>query len=49
MEPLAAWIIAETGRIKQGNKSVGVAHQYSWTEGEREAIGTSSIRGFESQ
>lgn len=28
MEPLAAWIIDETGWVKQGHKSVGVAHQY---------------------
>jgi SRSO17 transposase len=28
MEPLAAWIMDETGWLKQGNKSVGVAHQY---------------------
>jgi SRSO17 transposase len=28
LEPLAAWIIDETGWLKQGGKSVGVAHQY---------------------
>ena len=26
MEPLSAWIIDETGWLKQGDKSVGVAH-----------------------
>lgn len=28
LEPLAAWIVDETGWWKQGDKSVGVAHQY---------------------
>jgi len=28
MEPLSAWVVNETGWLKQGNKSVGVAHQY---------------------
>jgi len=28
MEPLSAWVVDETGWLKQGNKSVGVAHQY---------------------
>jgi SRSO17 transposase len=28
MEPLAAWIVDETGWLKQGKKSVGVARQY---------------------
>jgi hypothetical protein len=28
LEPLGAWIIDETGWLKQGDKSVGVAHQY---------------------
>lgn len=28
MEPLSAWVVDETGWLKQGSKSVGVTHQY---------------------
>ena len=33
LEPLSSWIIDETGWLKLGDKSVGVAHQYCGAAG----------------
>ena len=35
LEPLVAWIVAETGWLKQGTKTVGVSHQYCGAVGKQ--------------
>lgn len=35
LEPLVAWIVDETGWLKQGNKTVGVFHQYCGAAGKQ--------------